>query len=138
MYVPSSLLECRELSPVSEFESVSPRGSDMDLRLEDDLAMPELPPEEPEASEDVRFSRPPTVFGLKRERGMGRSGNSGVDKIRSRSLNRTLFSLPQPPLPEELPDDEALPGLPIFVQHQYNRVAAWPTGGVLLDPRSSS
>ncbi len=85
----------------------------MDFRLEDDLAMAVLPPEDPEAIEDVRFSRPPTVFGLKRDRGMGRSGSSGVDKIRSRSLNRTLFSLPHPPLPDELPDDEALPGLPV-------------------------
>ena len=90
IYVPSSLLECRELSPVSELESVSPRGSDIVFRLEDF----------PDAWDN---------FGLT----SGKSGSSGVVKIRSLSLKRTLFSLPQPPLPDECPDEEALPGLPV-------------------------
>jgi hypothetical protein len=52
-------------------------------------------------------------FGRTRDRDIGKSGSSGVDSIKSLSLKRTLFSLPQPPDPDEFPDEEALPGLPV-------------------------
>jgi hypothetical protein len=79
----------------------------MDLSADDD-----------DAFDDVVDATTPeaptfTASSFGRTRGIGRSGSSGVDRIRSRSLKRTLFSLPQPTLPDEFPDEEALPGLPV-------------------------
>ena len=71
-YVPSSLLECKELSPVSELESV----------LSPVLTPFPLTTPSPAFKIDLAFWLD----------SLGKSGNSGVLRINSLSLNLTLFS----------------------------------------------
>lgn len=119
-YVPSSLLECKELRPVSELESRSPEGSTaFRMDLAKDLAAAAAAPTdwelEPSAaspfellSAAVRFlGTAPLCCCVKSSGGSG--GRSGVAMMRSLSLKRTLFSELLDPLllPEELP------GLPV-------------------------
>ena len=116
-YVPSSLLECSELRPVSELESRSPDGSTafrMDLAKDfAAAAVAAIAGEfEPSASPFefpavVKFLGTAPLCCWKSSGGSG--GRSGVAMMRSLSLKRTLFSELLDPLllPEELP------GLPV-------------------------
>ena len=113
-YVPSSLLECNELRPVSELESRSPDGSTafrMDLAKDFAAAAAAIagefePFEFPAAVAKFRGTAPLCCW---KSPSGGSGGRSGVAMMRSLSLKRTLFSELLDPLllPEELP------GLPV-------------------------
>lgn len=121
-YVPSSLLECNELRPVSELESRSPEGStDFRMDLAKDLAAAAAsvaatagefePSDNPlEFPAVVKFLETAPLCCWKSSGGSG--GSSGVAMMRSRSLKRTLFSQFSELL-EPLLLPEELPGLPV-------------------------